>query len=86
MSHNAIFLATGNAIMLLRDVKLTNGQYLISISTIKLQLTLMSLFYKTEEKLVMPTGITKYHDTTENEKELMPYLIEYILILVLIDT
>ena len=49
----------------------------------------MSLFYKTEEKLVMPTGITKYHDTTENEKELMhkiPYLIEYILILVLIDT
>ena len=30
MSHNAIFLATGNAIIYipLRDVKLTNGQYL----------------------------------------------------------
>ena len=38
MSHNATFLATGNAIIYipLRDVKLTNGQYLISISTMKL--------------------------------------------------
>ena len=36
MSHNAIFLATGNAIILLKDVKLANGQYRISSSTMKL--------------------------------------------------